>query len=291
MKKTGNLDTADYYSALVRGVIYRNKFSRDFALEFPRDFFKWLFGLLNQVADWDQIKKLFKIELLEIQKKTGEKLDICWFYSFIKERVGKIENGTLKNGKYFAYNEAIYNHIKPISNLEELTEVMTASLKGLLRFYNHESMLSLRLPVILTHIDPDGIILPDLIVKKLKKCRLQQQEDPANNGCFLLIRYAAYYPVNSIPWRTIAIGACNLIKELDRDQKEKVYSALLNKNFSSCAGYEDEISARYLNAVKETQKDLEDENEEILKDLMHYRLRIAEIELKNYRQKKEEMAF
>ena len=290
-EKTENPDAADYYTALVKGIWYRTIFSNDFAFDFPRDFFKWLIGLLNQVPDLDQIKDLFLYELLEIQKKTGEKLDVCWLDSFLKERVETIENGILKNGKHFPFNARIYNHIRPILIAEELTDAMTDSFKGLLRFYNHESMLRFLLPGILTYLDPGGIILPYLIVNKLKKCEFQQQEDPTENECFELIRYAAYYQINSASWRTIAIEACKLVRDLGSDQKKKVYSALLNKHFSSRAGWGVEISARYLNAVEGTQKDLEDEKEEILKDLMRYRLQIAKIELKNEQQRKEEMEF
>jgi hypothetical protein len=106
-----------------------------------------------------------------------------------------------------------------------------------------------------------------------------------------LIRYAAYYQINSASWRAIAIEASKLVQELDRDKRKRIYSALLTKHFSSWAGIEDEISAYYLNAVKRAQKDMDDEDEEILKDLMRYRLQIAETDLKNDQQRKEEMEF
>jgi hypothetical protein len=243
------------------------------------------------VPDFNEIEKLFDYELIEIQKKTGEKLDVCWFHSFLKERVEKIEKGILKNGKYFSFHTRIFNHIKPIFNAEEVTDAMTASFKGLLEFYKHESMLKFLLPEILTNLDPNGIILPVLIVRKLKKYEFQQQEDPTKNEGFNLIRYAAYYLTNSAPWRTIAIEACKLVHELDSDQRKKIYSALLHKHFSSWTGIGDELSALYLDAVKRAQKDLKDEKEEILKELMRYRLQIAKKELENEQQRKQEMEF
>ncbi|HLP48088.1 MAG TPA: hypothetical protein VK469_19245 [Candidatus Kapabacteria bacterium] len=289
-EKIGSIDTTGYYIALVQGIWYRTIFSKTFTFEFPRDFFKWLVGLLNQIPDLDKIDNLFMNKPLEIKKKTGEKLDVCWLYSFVKERVEKIENGILKNGKHLPIHSTIFNFIRPILNAEELDDTITASFKGLLQFYNHGSMLKFSLPDILANLDPSGIILPDLIVKKLKECNFQNQEDVTNNEGLDLIRYAAYYQINSAPWRTIAIETCKLIHELDSDQRKKIYSALLNKHFSfsSCMGM-DEFSALYLDAVKRAQKDMENEKEEVLKELMKYRLQIAKIELKSEQQRKEEM--
>jgi hypothetical protein len=290
-EKTESADTANSYIALVKGIWYRTKFSNDFPFEFPHDFFKWLVGLLKQVPDLDKIEKVFEYELKEIQKKTEEELDVCWFNSFLKERVEKIEKGILKNGKFFSFHTRIFNHIKPILSAEEVTDAKTASFKGLLEFYNHESMLKYHLPEILTNFDPTGIILPDLVVVKLKDCDFQQQADPTENEGFKLIRYAAYYPINSAPWRTIAIETCKLIHELDSDKRKKIYSALLNKHYSTLTGRGNALSTHCLNAVKEAKKNLEDESEEILKDIMRYRLQIAESELGNEQQRVEEMEF
>jgi len=289
-EKTGNINTTSYYAELVHGIWHRTMFSKPYTFEFPHDFFKWLVGLLNQIPDLDKIDNLFTDELLEIKKKTGEKLDVCWLYAFVKERVEKIENGILKNGKHLPFRTRIFNYIRPLLNREELTDVVIASFKGLFQFYNHGSMLKFSLPDILANLDPNGIILPDLIVKKLKECNFQNQEDVTNNDGLDLIRYAAYYQINSAPWRTIAIETCKLIHELDSDQRKKIYSTLLNKHFSfsSCMGM-DEFSALYIDAVKRAQKDMENEKEEVLKELMKYRLQIAEIELKSEKQRKEEM--
>jgi hypothetical protein len=284
-------DAANYYSWLVEGIWYRTIFSdkEEFAFEFPDGFYKWLIGQLNLVPDLDEIGSLFEYKLLQIQKKTGEELDVCWFYAFLQERVDKIEKNLLKDGKFISGHNEIINCVKKIRDANEVTETILTSFKKLLEFNNHESALRFFLPEILIKLDPGGIILPDLIVEKLRECEFQLQEDLTENECFKLIRYAAYYQINSDSWRAIAIEACKLVHELDSDQRKRIYSALLNKHFSSWAGMGDEMSAYYLNAVKRAQKYLEDENEEILKDLMRYRLQIAEIDLKNEQQRKEEM--
>ncbi|UCH96367.1 MAG: hypothetical protein JSV88_05810 [Candidatus Aminicenantes bacterium] len=284
-------DAAKYYSSLVEGIWSRTIFSdgEEFAFEFPDGFFKWLIGQLNLVPDLDEIGSLFEYKLLQIQKKTGDELDVCWFYSFLQERVDKIEKNILKDGKIISSHNEIINCVKKIRDANEVTETILASFRKLLEYNNHESSLRFFLPEILIKLDPGGIILPDLIVEKLRECEFQQQENLAENECFKLIRYAAYYQINSASWRAIAIEACKSVHNLDSDQKKRIYSALLNKHFSSWAGMGDEISAYYLNAVKRAQKDLEDEDEEILKDLMRYRLQIAEIDLKNEQQREEEM--
>ncbi|MGD2085145.1 MAG: hypothetical protein PVH61_03080 [Candidatus Aminicenantes bacterium] len=286
-------DAANYYSWLVEGIWYRTIFSdrEEFAFEFPGGFYKWLIGQLNQVPDLDEIGGLFRDKLLWIQKKTGEELDVCWFYSFLQERVDKIEKNILKEGKIISSHNEIINCVKKIKDANEVTETILTSFRKLLEFYNHKSALRYFLPEILTNLDPDGIILPDLIVEKLRECEFQLQEDLTESECFKLIRYAAYYQINSASWRAIAIEASKLVQELDRDKRKRIYSALLTKHFSSWAGIEDEISAYYLNAVKRAQKDMDDEDEEILKDLMRYRLQIAETDLKNDQQRKEEMEF
>ena len=284
-------DAANYYSWLVEGIWYRTIFSdkEEFAFEFPDGFYKWLIGQLNLVPDLDVIGILFEYKLLQIQKKTGEELDVCWFYAFLQERVDKIGKNILKEGKIISRQNEIINCVKKIKDANEVTETILTSFRKLLEFYNHKSALRYFLPEILTNLDPDGIILPDLIVEKLRECEFQLQKDLTENECFELIRYAAYYQINSASWRVIAIEACKTAHNLDSDQKQRIYSALLTKHISSWAGIEDEISAYHLNAVKRAQKDMDDENEEILKDLMKYRLQIAEIDLKNDQQRKEEM--
>ncbi len=284
-------DAAKYYSSLVEGVWYRIIFSdrNEFAFEFPDGFFKWLIEQLNQVPDLDEIRSLFKHQLLKIQKRTGEELDICWLYSFLQERVEKIEKNILKNGKFISSHNEIINCVKKIRETNEVTETILTTFKKLLEFNNHKSALRFFLPEILTNLDPGGIILSDLIVEKLRECEFQQQEDLTENEWFKLIRFASYYQINSASWRAIAIETCKLVHELDSDKRKRIYSALLNKHFSSWAGMGNALSAHYLNAVKRAQKDLEDENEEILKDLMRYRLQIAEIELKNEQQREEEI--
>ena len=281
----------DFYITLVKGIWYRTIFSQDFTFEFPSNFFKWLIGLLNRVPDFDGIgiDHLFDFELIEIQKKTGEKLDICWFYLFLKERVEKIEKGVLKNGKYFSFDARIFNLIKPISNTEDMNDSITASIRGLLKFYKNESMLKFLLPEILFNLDPHGFLVPTLIVKELEGCIFQQQNDVRENEGFLLIRYAAYYQINSTPWRTIAIKACKIAHELSNDQREKIYSALLNKHSSFLVGMGDGLVTHFLNVEERAQKDLNDEKEEILKELMRFRLHIAQKELENEQQRMEEM--
>ncbi|MFC2145801.1 hypothetical protein ACFLRT_00405 [Acidobacteriota bacterium] len=283
-------DAAKYYSSLVEGVWYRTIFSdrEEFAFEFPGGFFKWLIGQLNLVPDLDKIESLFRDRLLWIQKKTGEELDVCWFYSFLQERMDKIENNILKDGKIISSHNEIINCVKKIKDTNEVTETILTSFRKLLEFNNHESSLRFFLPEILNRFDPPGIVLPGLIVEKIRNREFQWEYDKTDNTGYEWIRYAGYYAINSTPWRIIAIEACKLANELDDEQKKSVYSALLEQGARFWSGTPGEVPSHLVHAVNEAKKDLENEAEEILKGFMNFRLKVAEEDLNREKQRIEE---
>jgi hypothetical protein len=283
-------DAAKYYSSLFEGVWYRTIFSdkEEFAFEFPGGFFKWLIGQLNQVPDLDEIGRLFRDKLSWIQKKTGEKADVCWFYSFLQERVDKIEKNILKEGKIISTNNEIINCITKIKDANEVTETILTSFRKLLEFNNHKSSLRYFLPEIINRLDPLGIVLPGLIVEKIRNREFQWEYDKTDKTGYEWIRYAGYYPINSTPWRIIAIEACKLANELDDEQKKSVYSALLEQGARFWSGTPGEVPNYLVHAVNEAKKTLENETEEILKGFMNFRLKVAEEDLNREKQRIEE---
>jgi len=283
-------DAAKYYSSLVEGVWYQVFFSgrEEFAFEFPGSFFKWLIGQLNLVPDLDEIGNLFRHELLEIQKKTGEELDVCWFYSFLQERVNKIEKSILKDGKFISSHNEIINCVKEIRDANEVTEAILDSFRKLLEFNSHKSLLGYFLPEILNKLDPRGIVLPGLIVEKIRNHEFEWERDKTDKTGYEWIRYAGYYQINSTSWRIIAIEACKLANELDEEQKKSVYSALLKKGVCFWSGTPGEVPSYLVHAVNEAKKDLENETDELLKGFMNFRLEVAEEELNREKQRIEE---
>ena len=284
-------DAANAFSSLTNGLWYRSLFAERFSQYkhvYTSEIYEWLIQQLQNVPSLDDVEGLFQHELVELQKMTGCVLNIAWLVSFLQKREAKWRIKDQKKWKIFSSRNLLVRCIKKIDQTSSSEPETIQAVNDLLSFNSHNSYFGYSLPEVAINIDPNGLIIPFLIVSKLKNQEFVWETEGLKDG-YEWYRYAGYYPVNSAPWRIIATETCRIASQLSTiEARRRLYSALLDHRIQSYSGTAGEVPHVFVSAVECAINDEKNETDGVLKEFMTWRREVAEKELEREKARIEE---
>ena len=274
-EKTDDKDAHIIFNFYRHGINYRTVFSGDYPLQIQEDIFLWLVNLLlNYVPSVRLSSNLFWSDLLYLkEKKLKSKFTIKDFVDVLEKRLKLIKEKNDQSWKNIFLDDEFLKFIEQIDTSSGDTQ---SSMERLLNFNNHESLLHYTLPKIVAKLDPTGILIPSMIVKRIQDKKLK--DIPLE---YEWTRYAGYYHTNSEPWRMIAKIACNVAVTKNKQEKKHIFSSLLYHGIQTFkgGGY-GEVPPYYYEQVKEAELDFDKETDPNIKEFMQWRLEGTKARLK-----------
>jgi hypothetical protein len=161
-----------------------------------------------------------------------------------------------------------------------------SAVENLLGLEHMDRTIEHDLPALLAHIDPHGRVVPELIARRLA--------DPLNTPTVEAVtkaaRFAGWYGLGGIAWRTIASAACARLPEFagDGEAEVRVYSRLRPQHLESWSGRSGELHPRWQEAIDAARKAFEAEADAGLRGFWQWRISGAERDLEIARGRLEE---
>ena len=252
-------------------------FSDQLPFKPKKDMFPWLISLLEYIPSINFNKIQFGGEgLKEIKEILKGKLSVIDFFKLLKKRLDLLKNNDDSLWKNIFLDNNFLKIIDPIKKEDVASKKIKATLKKLLDFNNSNNLLYYKLPSIVNQIDPEGFLIPTLIVERITKKQFlcKKLEDTAPE--YEWTRYARYYSINSKPWRVIAEKACHIACSTRIDEeKHSIFLSLLENKPQFFSSYPGQVPSHFYDKVKETGLDFSKESDPNIKEFMKWRHKYA----------------
>lgn len=133
------------------------------------------------------------------------------------------------------------------------------------------------LPKALAHIDPHGIILPQIVAKKIESLSKITE----------WVRYAGYYAERTDPWKEIVIPALEAAKDADEETKKSIYSKI-SKDVIGPSSWSGSASEAWSARVSHAEKDLLNESDLRLRDYLQWKVDYLKAQCRHFTEWEEE---
>ncbi|MCP4104700.1 MAG: ATP-binding protein [Desulfobacteraceae bacterium] len=274
-EKVGPELKTECFFHLFNGIRYIDLFRKQLPVNITPDQFKWILTQILLIPDIDEISRLEWI-VQELLKRVG-RLPLSWLTEALQQRI-------ILSVQFEKANKIRYKIVPNQFNLSEFvcpadaesikeTSVIN-SIKKLLGFNDQQNSVGYALPEYTVQVDPDGLLVPSLVVDKLSDI-----EDKINSEqIWLWSRYAGYYPKDSESWRTIAVAACKLSNKLRERERIRIYSSLESQKVKVRSRPVGEMDPWYENELQNVRLELENEKDQELLKYRQWKLKVAEAE-------------
>lgn len=259
---------------------YKIPFPDQCSFEPKKDMFLWLINLLQFIPSIDigDIHHGTGLEQIKVDLKGS--FSVIDFVEFLKNRLTVLEKKNSPLWKSIFFSDDFLKIVNPVEKKDIVSKDMKAALDELLSFNNHKDLYYV-LPDIVVKLDPEGFLIPAMLVERIKKgvFLCEKLEDTPSE--YEWTRYAGYYFVNSKPWRMIAKVACGIaIQETEtKNEKLSLFSSLLSHKSEVFSAHYGEVSPHFYNKVERAQSDLNNESDSEIKEFMKWRWEVAKKDL------------
>lgn len=275
------------YSSLINGIHFRLIFKKDFPVSFGKQEVHWILDQLVIIPDLDDLGDHTEWILNDFLKYS-EKLPLKWLLEFIKTTINlNKEKPDVYSNKIIPWRFKIFKFVQTITENDKDDIGKKEILRSLLEYNSNNNLLSYELPDLMINIDPEGMMLPELLLEKI-------QQSISENNLDKIIpwsRYAGQYQYNKDIWRKLSESVLNFaLEKCDEEQRKRLYSSLYSKvhEIESWCGSPDELHPRFHEKVDKAQKDYDDESDSVFKKYFKWCLEIAKKEREIAEREKEE---
>lgn len=240
----------------------------------PSDLNQWLLDQIMQLPDIDVVQTA-NWEIEQILKHTG-KLSVVWLVQALQKRL-EMEKQSKEGNKINSVPSLtrLSSYVKPIEATDVANKETKQAVKELLDFINDSGRLGYLLPEYAYDIDPQGLIVPNIIVDYINSVH-------DNDLQYKLARFAGIYEINSEGWRKIAKEVCKHANTVDDKTRYTLYNALTGstQKIRSWSGPVGEVPGLFIKAVQDVEKFLNAEDDHDLIPFWEWYLDVAKVELK-----------
>jgi hypothetical protein len=279
------------FQNLFDAIHYISLFSEQLSVNITSDQIRWVVTqMVLFVPDIDELSGAeWHIKLLF---KQAGKLPLSWLVEAIQQRVelsSRFEASQVKY-KIVPTRLKLCEFICPITPESAKDNTVKESMERLLDFNDQRNLIGYILPKYAVQTDPEGLLIPRLIVDRLSRVNHGDSEQIR-----LWSRYAGYYPKNSESWRTIALISCRLADKFRERERIKIYSSLESQDINVLSHPAREIDPWYENELQDVRSEFENEIDQELIQYRQWKLNVVEAAYERaltiYRENQEEEEF
>lgn len=250
------------------------------AIPLTRENAKWVFGLLLPLRRIDECGSKVEWDLQQISQKSGFKYSATEFALFLEERVRlALANAESEDRFQILPSEVMFRFFQFVDTSakgpDSKTEIEQV-IRRLLQLNDKPYPVGYYLPEWASGLDPQGEIVPDLVLEKLEEAKRTNDVEKVREWA----RYAGEYYETTPQWRKIALSVAEFASKLT-DQKER-YGLLWSisyKEMQSWSGTYGEFHPRWQEAVDREEKRTKDETDPHLKKFFELKLSAAKDDL------------
>ncbi len=275
------------YSSLIDGIHFRLIFKEEFPVSFGKQEVHWILDQLVMTPDLDNLGDHVEWILNDFFQYS-EKLPLEWLLEFIKTRLNlNKEKPDIYSNKIIPWTFKIYKFIQIISENDKEDVDKKGTLKSLLGYNLNNNLLSYELPDLMIDIDPNGLMLPELLLEEIHQAISENNLDKIIPWS----KYAGQYQDNKDIWCKLSKPILDFaIEKCGEEQRKRLYSSLYSKvhEIESWWGFPDELHSHYQEKVNKAQKDYDNEKDSSFKSYFKWCLDGAEAEKRIAERKIEE---
>ncbi|HNH47159.1 MAG TPA: hypothetical protein PKY30_08980, partial [Myxococcota bacterium] len=232
----------------------------------------WLLDQLMRAPDPTDLSDLDWHNMNKILDRLG-RAPLTWLPGALKTRVAMEEAGTARLAISGDTRYPISHFVKPITASDRENLETRAVLKDLLGWLPNRGSVGYYLPQLLGDVDPDGILVPDLVASALQSSLSADEQQR-------LARIASRYPLGSLPWRAIAKPALNAVRRRSQEDRFRLYSALSEKGVVEWQSAIGEVPTLFRSAVEEAVRRRDEEQDADFRDFWDWMVDGAQAELR-----------
>jgi hypothetical protein len=253
------------------GIRAANEEDRDF----PLDAGIWLLEKYPQILNLPR-GNMVEWHLKEIFEHVNRPT-VLWLDSYLKllSKEEKYERVS------FSKQNLPSRFVKTLLEEDKDSSEIEAAILGLIDLYSDNGSIGYHLPKFIIDLDPDGLIVPDIVVQKLAALSLDSQEFARR-----LARIAGQYQLNGSSWRIMALPFVKFVLRQDERTQHSLFFAMTKSSTSAWSSPVGEVPVFFAEKVQEAKNLLNNEKIEHLKRYWEWYLKEANTEL----QEQEELA-
>lgn len=242
------------------------------AVQLPVGLAEWLLTQLLPLPDLDEVDGEGEWRLNAVLRRTG-KPGLAWLPEALRRRqVGEVAGDDTTRFRAVGHSVRLSKYIRQISAADATDSDVLAAVGQLLDLSADGGSVGYYLPEILHDVDPEGLVVPGAVV-------VRAQSTFEAEGVRRLARIAAVYPINTPPWRAIAVATVVAAKPHGAEAERSVYDSLGRMGVRSWSGARGEVPSIFASAVADARAALDAETQLELRPFWLQRLSFAEAEL------------
>ena len=237
----------------------------------PEGLGAWLLDQIVRQSDLDTLGSRIDWPLKEVFKQV-DKPDVVWLASTVTTRLSGERQHGLRSFRALGRGERISSYIKAITDRDSGKKDVKAAVEQLVALAVGEGSVGYQLPDHLRDVDPEGRVVPAVVVDALSRTADTEQRRR-------LGRVVGAYPLNSAAWRDMARPMLAQAAKLSERDRNGLFFAIANRSTGVWRRSIGAVSETHVRAVERAREQLEDEEEEVFRDLWQWRLDIAQARL------------
>ncbi len=133
------------------------------------------------------------------------------------------------------------------------------------------------LPEWLVQLDPNGVIVPDLLIQRFDGIKNTANE----KSCYLWLRHIGAHHENSPIWRKLAIGAKKILQRFTGDDRRKLLLSMSHNDRGVWSGTYGEFHPRWQQAIDREAARVASEGDPLIKEFFEIKLAAAKADFEN----------
>ena len=190
-----------------------------------QDQYDWILGLIVDAPDLDELQGHVEWQINQWRDAFPLK-SIQWLNDSLQHRLNRSRADS--DFKVVGMNFRLSSFVERVTSVSAANAGVRTEVARLLGFMRQRGQLAYHIPRHARSVDPEGFIVPEVIVAEMRAVAANGAQEVANWS-----RLAEQYPKNSDPWRRIASAACTIAQGFDSRGKNHIFHQLEDGSRSS----------------------------------------------------------
>jgi hypothetical protein len=190
-----------------------------------QDQYDWILGLIVDAPDLDELQGHVEWQITQWRNAFPLK-SVKWLNDSLQHRLNRSRADS--DFKVAGMNFRLSSFVEKVTSVSSTDAGVRFEVARLLCFMGQRGRLAYHIPRHARSIDPEGLIVPEVIITEMQAVAANGPQQVANWS-----RLAEQYPKNSDPWRRIAAAACTIARGFDSRGKNHIFNHLEDGTRSS----------------------------------------------------------